>query len=1081
MKLFLLGTPYLLSDDEVLVKLKRRKSFALLSFLAIKNQPISRDVVATLLWGDYDQERARAELRVAIHDIKKTVGENALLVNRDIVQLNPDFPLWIDALNFQGTIHEVLKHHPEHRICAECLERCIVAYELYQGEFLSGFYIADSLEFESWLTSERQNFQQLYIQTSKKIIIGVCAIKQFERAISYAQRWIDSDPFDEDAYRHLMLVYAWSGNNASVSQVYSACEEFLANEIGIEPSEETTALYEDILSGKVLELPKLQSKPSMPRHNLPPLPRPFRGRKKETQQLISRLQDKDCRLLTICGLGGVGKTYLAVHTARQMLNNFADGVFFVPLSGTFTFYAILTHIAESIGLQFEKETDLELQLFNYLSGKNLLLILDNFEHLLEHTHFIELLLDRVNAVNVLVTSRLPLKLKYEYVFTLEEMREGGVELFIDSATRANASYSPKSTDMRIIEQICEQLAGHPLAIELAATWVRVLTLPDILTEIQHNVSSLMTEWIDAPQRHLSLQNMFDYSWNLLAPDQRTALARLSIFPTDFNFETAKKITNISASDLASLAAQQLVKRNSDKRYTIHMLVRQFAFDKLQQNAELWSKTVVQYVKYWAQFLLERYSMLISEGLPQAQYEIAQELDAIRYACALVVEHKLSRLFVDALPALAMFFQHQEWHEEGISILEYLVQHVKGDHLFIQRANIYQGALLAYSGKFSEAHSMLLHVRSQIQYSPSDLAFCDLCLAYINAHQDSEKATEYALQALNIYEELNDSFGSGRSLYLLSEVAMGRYGANEAIEYAQKALVALKPLGQCSQAGNVNRALARMYLYQGELEKALISAEKSLEIFSHLGLQEPKLKAVVMVATILNRINQYEKSEYLLQDVIDEARERQFDELLMYALMEYGTTKWALKDYPASVEAIEQALTLSRSLGMTDFELYLKVNLADTLVDMGEGERAIHLITSSLDAIVNQLKDNLFLNIARRILGKAYIQLLQYSQAQEILYECIRESYNQNMVLIWLGAAFELGRIHYALGSYQTAFCIFDAILKSQSVEGNEQAESEQYVEQILGSLNEEQKTQLLTLAKKFDLKEWLVQEGILSQ
>lgn len=236
LKLFLFGTPRLTYNDQP-IKLARRKSLALLCYLVMHPRPLGRDTLATLLWGELDQERSRSELRVSLWGINKAIGEDWLINTRDTVQLNPDKPLWTDVSAFLEAMNAPKTHHHHtDEVCVICLPHYESVVSLYTHDFLAGFGISNASEFDDWVMHTAESLRIGYLHALKKLVIGYSAQSQFEIAPRYIQRWIALDPFNEEAHRWMMCLHSWTGNKTGALGAYSACVKILADELDVEPS-----------------------------------------------------------------------------------------------------------------------------------------------------------------------------------------------------------------------------------------------------------------------------------------------------------------------------------------------------------------------------------------------------------------------------------------------------------------------------------------------------------------------------------------------------------------------------------------------------------------------------------------------------------------------------------------------------------------------------------------------------------------------------------------------------------------------------------------------------------------------------
>jgi transcriptional regulator with XRE-family HTH domain len=302
------------------------------------------------------------------------------------------------------------------------------------------------------------------------------------------------------------------------------------------------------------------------RRNLPVFPAPLIGRQLELEELGIALRDPACRILTLVGPGGIGKTRLAVEMASLCQDDFTDGVCFVPLAPVQTSRLIVPVIASALGFAFQgtNTTDPKGQLLDFLAGKQLLLILDNIEHLLGEDvvlGFLGELIGRSEKVKLLVTSREALGLYHETILEVhglpipERMDAAGtsVELFLQRARRAHAGFDPTTEDYPDIVKICRLVDGMPLGIELAAARVRTLSCEEIASEIERGLDFLSVSARDLPARHRSLRAVFDHSWQLLADDERSILLRLSVFRGGFTRDAAQQVAGANLQMLSSIS------------------------------------------------------------------------------------------------------------------------------------------------------------------------------------------------------------------------------------------------------------------------------------------------------------------------------------------------------------------------------------------------------------------------------------------------------------------------------------------------------------------------------------------------
>ncbi len=600
--LFALGPPRLERAGEP-VKISLRKAMALLTYLAISRQAHSRDALAALFWPDDSQSEARGNLRRALARLTQALGSQWFVVDRETAGLDPEADLWVDVDQFRRRLAASQSHgHAPADVCPACLADLAAAADLYRDDFLAGFSLPDCPAFDEWQFFQREGLRQELASALARLARGYGGQRDYQQAIPYARRWLALDPLHEPAHQQLMLLYAQSGQQAAALRQYDACVRTLEEELGAAPSAETTALFVAIKTKRVAsKVAAAASKPPT-RHNLPLQPTPFVGREQELAELVQRLQNPACRLMTIIGPGGIGKTRLALEAAARLLaaERFPGGVFFVPLAAVDTADLLVSAIVESLEVDFPSGADLKTQLLQHLSAqkRGLLLVLDNFEQLVEGAELLAALLQRAPAVKLLVTSRERLNLVAEWLFDLHglpfpaQFQPGddlesfdAVRLFTQTAARLMASFAVPDADKPYLARICAHLEGMPLGLELAAAWVRTLSCREIADELARDAALLRTSLRDVPDRHRSLAAVFDHSWRRLAPEEQRVFRWLSVFRGGFSTGAAQEVVGAALPTLLALADKSLARAGEKGRFELHELVRQYGGERLLEAGE----------------------------------------------------------------------------------------------------------------------------------------------------------------------------------------------------------------------------------------------------------------------------------------------------------------------------------------------------------------------------------------------------------------------------------------------------------------------------------------------------------------
>ncbi|MCC6802766.1 MAG: protein kinase [Anaerolineae bacterium] len=435
---------------------------------------------------------------------------------------------------------------------------------------------------------------------------------------------------------------------------------------------EATQLVVKIAPGSRFETPHATPSSAI-RHNLPLQTTPFVGREAELSELENILRDQSVRLLTIVGPGGMGKTRLSLEVAGSFLKPahaqplFEQGIYFIDLAPVNSPEHIVGAAAEAVGYAFQQDgRDPTQQLLDFLHGKNMLLIMDNFEHVIAGRMLVQDILQFASSVKILVTSREKLNLNAETVFVLSGMgfptwetpadalEYGAVKLFVQSAQRVRRDFQLATDDLPYVARICRLVQGTPLGILLAAAWLEVLTPREIVDEISRSFDFLETEMHDLPERQRSLRAVFEYSWNLLAEAERGLFAQFSIFRGGFTRDAALRITGTNLRALTLMVNKSLLRRDNESgRYDIHELLRQYAEEKLAQSADA-SAAHAAHSRYYLELLVQLTPKLKGYGQLEALNLIDTDFENVRVAWTWAVEQSDAALVEPAIEGLYLY-------------------------------------------------------------------------------------------------------------------------------------------------------------------------------------------------------------------------------------------------------------------------------------------------------------------------------------------------------------------------------------------------------------------------------------------
>ncbi len=426
-----------------------------------------------------------------------------------------------------------------------------------------------------------------------------------------------------------------------------------------------------------------------PRTNLPSERTPFVGRKDELTEIKQQLCET--RLLSLIGPGGIGKTRLALKAAEGVNDDFEDGVFFVPLAPIRSVKDIIQTIAEGLNFPIATHEDPQLQLLRYLRKRQLLLVMDNFEHLLDGVGIVSEILQAASGVKILATSRERLNLQSETVlhvggmdFPAQAGSKGAltydsITLFMQNASKVRPGFDPSPDELGGIANICQIVGGMPLAIELAAAWLHIINVNEIAIELEKDLDILATEVRDAPARHRSIRAVFDHSWSLLDQAEQEIFMRLSVFRGGFTREAAQQVAGASLQLLAGLADKSFLNHDPDSgRLEVHELLRQYAQEQLEKTPEASLSAQEAHAAYYAEFMQQRGEYLKSSKQMRALAEIEADMENVRAAWRYDLNQKNTPQIWKFIYGLWHFHWIRWWNHAGMELFAEAVKALQGE-------------------------------------------------------------------------------------------------------------------------------------------------------------------------------------------------------------------------------------------------------------------------------------------------------------------------------------------------------------------------------------------------------------------
>ncbi len=852
----LLGPFQVLLDGQPVTHFPTDKERALLAYLAAEaDRPHRREALAALLWGGLPEESALSNLRRSLHRLRRTLGdedesEAFLTVASRTVQFNLGSDHDLDAEVFLDHWQRLQAHrHRRAETCDTCRDWREAAAAHYRGDFLQGFALSDSVEFDEWLAVKREQFRLRVLDLFEQLADSYARRDDHDHVRQYAQRQIELEPWREPAHRQLMTALARSGQRAGALAQYEACRRALAAELGIEPEEATTALYAQIKSGQ------FKAEAVALRHNLPAIPTAFIGREPELARLREKLDEADCRLLTLLGTGGVGKTRLALKIAWEHLYNYEEGVYFVSLASLTDPALVAGAIAQALGVSESGGRLLPEALKAFLREKDLLLILDNFEHLLPAALLVADLLAAAPGLVILTTSREALRLTGEHLYSVpplavpqtltpnpaELLGYSAIQLFVRRAQTVQPDYVLTDSEAVPVWTICRRLDGLPLAIELAAARVNGLSTSEISEKLNAALRLLTEGARDLPARHQTLRETIAWSYRLLTDSEQHLLRHLAVFYGGCTLDAIQAVSGVDPEDmLNALAAKSLIQSitapSGERRYLLLETIHEFALDELARAGEL-AQTRQRQAAFFKDLALTAEPKLVSAEQKQWYIKLDLEHDNLRAALRYLLETDPEAAGLVSM-ALARFWDTRGHRTEGRRWLdETLLQQDKLPLPLRARVLNASGLLAWYQTDHATAQTRL-EASFAIRQSLDDKLGMANTLTNLGmvrfARGDYEAAHKLYLDSLELYRQGSDPTISAYALNNLGLVLhqMGRDA--EAQGRYEESLAIFEQSGNTRLISMIVHNLGVVHYFQKQYAPAEAYFERSVKVKEELG-------------------------------------------------------------------------------------------------------------------------------------------------------------------------------------------------------------------------------------------------------
>jgi len=749
---------------------------------------------------------------------------------------------------------------------------------------------------------------------------------------------------------------------------------------------------------------------------LPFSPTPLVGREHEIRVITKQLLEPACRLLTLTGPGGVGKTRLAIEAGHQLEPHFADGVHFISMAGIGMTESIIPVIADTLGLAFSGPAEPIVQVSNFLHTKEILLVIDNMEHLLEGGSLLGEMLQQTRHVRMLITSREPMRLQWEWLFEVQGLpvpedadanleNNSAIQLFIQRARQTSQNFSLEAEDAAALVRICKLVGGLPLAIELAASWVRILSCREIVLELERSLDFLETKKLDVPARHRSIKTVFDHSWTLLTDEERILLMRLSVFRGGFTREAAISATGASLSTLSSLVDKSLLRheKNPD-RYDLHELIQQYSFAQLQSNPVEEVQASEKYAVYYTNWVAALERPFKSAQQPQTSQQIRAETSNWLSSWHWAVENQRLDLLRKMNPCLNWYFEVHGYYAEALSAFKTAVNGLR----------MHGAPASLQSAAERTAFAFLVDSLGWFEFRTGNV----------------ERATALLAESLELARETNDP----EVMYYIH----GNWGY------------------LCLFTGDISEA--------GRLTTESLVYGKALNSPWHIAIPISVLGIVAYQQGNLNEARQQLTESLKIWRSVGDPRG------LVFCMLYLGMTTFALKDIPATRSILQESNAVAEA-NMDRWAHALGLDMLGMVsLSQGQNEEALAYFNQSL-ALSKEIGDQLNGTQTAIHMGQAHAALRSNEQAKRLFLEAYANAGQAKWTPIILNALVSFVEMQNGL-SAETKLAVALSVLSHPAVTPNLRARCEHMRDGMTSSLTTRQIEAAENLAKDKGPEAW---------
>jgi predicted ATPase/DNA-binding SARP family transcriptional activator len=952
--LHLLGPVTVTVEGKPLDSLHIRPALALLIYLACRPERHRREQLMALLWPDWLPAAAQQNLRQNLYVLRRALptipsrdGHGPVppvLADRETMQLNPVAAVEVDAQRFTSWLQ---------LNTAESLDAAVT---LYRGDFLADLYLPDSAPWEEWAATMRADLRRRMMDALERLADDSLDRKAFGEAAAYARRQLEMDNLRESAYRQLMRALASDGRRVEALAEHDRCARLLRDELGLEPSAETRSLA-DCIAGDAFDLASLDSfQPragvagfvARPRHNLPQQLTSFIGRETEIEAVRQLVVSS--RLVTLTGAGGCGKSRLSLEVANRLPADFDDGVWLAELAPLANPDLVPETVAFALGLRNLSDRPIQDLLVDYLRPRNVLLILDNCEHLIEALATLcDSLLRACPRLHILATSREGLAVRGEtaYIVPSMEMPDPerrlapaelaaveSVRLFVERAAAVQPGFDLTETNGKAIAQICRRLDGIPLAIELAAARIKTLSAAQIAQRLDDRFRLLTGGSRAVLPRQQTLRATIDWSYDLLSGPERLLFCRLAVFRGGWTLDAAEAVCtgpdltgfqNLSGLDILDLLAHLVDKslvmveeHDGETRYSRLETIRQYGCEKLLESGEGdWARR--RHLDYFLDFAkrgdYESRGPRSFEWKRRTDAEHSNLRAALQYAFDTEGASEAVVHLIRAVGGFNGVWSTVGW-KEGHYWSEKALAHPNALSPTVLRARLLDLAAIfddygPWERRRSRWEESLVVLDEWGESARVERAYVLMWLGFKLCYQPGERenGTRHIQEAIRIFEDSGDRWGLGFTLNLYSEAI-----ADLDNDFNAACAVAARGMEVARQTG----------------EQFLIAVfDDNFGMFNV-------------------RYGRFSEGQGYLHEALAVYRQFQMLVFACQVLRWLGDAARGLNDYETAEAYYRESLAMVQEIGWLSYGIYVRLPLGLTVLHQGDVQQALQLFTEALE-------------------------------------------------------------------------------------------------------------------------------------